>query len=685
MAEILNKYKRWKPRLIINREKEIDFVLSQDNSFTVDIDANLTKKCLISYIDTNKKECVNEGIGLSSSDEFKYENGFNNGVEFPDFGFTATDNGGLRYDKDKIDLTDFIGIITGSTLNITSGDTRLHLYEVYGNSQYYDYNCGVKSDDKDTYYSFNGGFLQGFYNLYGADYSVLPTSLVDTWNLEFVIRPRTDYVESGNTLNSEHPENKGIFFYMGTRSENKFGRFYGEDLSKYPYRKGFEDNCFDLCEDDSKEKADDYKNFMMWLWNFYHGEPTDKNLCKCCEDSGDTHDDDVVSSLTQCTVDLSTSEGHKLDSNKYFEITTDNKFLIFDRTKDGYTVHTWDDENELSIIQKKLVGRENLFLLMDRTRSGYTVNTIEKYFDSLTGQSEDYSIMNDVKDNAFALKLNDDGSVGYKYLIKDCDNEKGYSIKEEKTFAGKVVNDQWNVINVMFKILDGGVDKCGNSLGNRKMKIYIYVNGYLKLVSQELPEFRFRELNDFYDKQEGVPFNISLGGGTQGLSDSMWTDNYTRPYCKILPLEENFGGSFIGDIRSFKFYNCQMQYNEIKNNFLFETGGHVEPKEDMVKDNIIYYGFGVDYMEIVINGSQMGANKNIRNKYVSTSTIDDSHFYVVLSKKYIGSKPSQFTCGGAPMVMFEEEKIIDGKECIVYKSGEIYAPDTELIILSDNL
>jgi hypothetical protein len=321
---------------------------------------------------------------------------------------------------------------------------------------------------------------------------------------------------------------------------------------------------------------------------------------------------------------------------------------------------------------------------MNRGKSGYTVNTIDRYFDNITGQSKDYSIMTDIKDNAFALKVNEDGSIGYRYLIKDCDAESGYSVKSENTFPGMIENDKWSTINVMFKILDGGVDKCGNSLGNRKMKIFIYVNGYLKLVSQELPEFRFRESNEYFDKQEGVPFNISLGGGTQGLAESMWTDNYKHPYCRVLPIEENFGGTFIGDLRSFKFYNCQLQYNEIKNNSIYEMTNH-EQEDDFVKDNIIYYGFNVDFMNIPVEGQKMEANKNIRNRYHSISRYDDAHFYVVLSKKYTGSIPVEFTCGGAPMVMFKKEEIIKGKQCIVFESGEIYAPDTELSILSDNI
>ena len=682
MAEILNKYKRWKPRLIINRDRELDFVLSQDNSPTVEIDGDLTKRCLISYIDTNIDECIDDNGNLSSFSGFTYENYLNNNVKLDDFGFTGIDNGRIVYDN-TITLDEFVSVLTGSSIELENGDAKLHLYPAQGNTKYYNYESEIMQDDNDRYYALKGGFLQGFYKLNGFDYEVLPSNIERCWNLEFVIRPRTDYEESGMTLNMEHPENKGIFFYIGTRSENKFGRFNGEDLTKFPFRHGFEDKCFDLCKDNGNTGKVS-KEDLAWLYNFRFGQPTDKNLCdqecKGCYDSGTTE-----SSLTSCSFEIETSNGHKSDNTKYFEVTTDNKFLIFDRTKDGYTVDTWNEDDPIVVIsQGKFPGDENLFLLMNRGKSGYTVNTIDRYFDSLTGQSKDYSIVNDVKDNAFALKVNKDGSVEYKYLVKDCDSENGYKILSERTFPRMIIDDEWSTINVMFKILDGGVDKCGNSLGNRKMKIFIYINGYLKLVSQELPEFRFRELNEYFDKQEGVPFNISLGGGTQGLAESMWIDNYTHPYCKVLPIEENFGGTFIGDIRSFKFYDCQLQYNEIKNNYLFENNVRCE-EPIIVKNNILYYGFGVDVANIPVSGQQMTENNCIRNKYMATSLVDDAHFFVVIPKKYAGSRPIQFTCGGAPMVMNEKSEVLYGVECTVFESGEIYAPGTELLILSDNI
>ena len=45
----------------------------------------------------------------------------------------------------------------------------------------------------------------------------------------------------------------------------------------------------------------------------------------------------------------------------------------------------------------------------------------------------------------------------------------------------------------------------------------IYVNGYLFMTIEDFEEIIPHELNTEKEKQLGVPFNISVGGGTQGL------------------------------------------------------------------------------------------------------------------------------------------------------------------------
>ena len=92
----------------------------------------------------------------------------------------------------------------------------------------------------------------------------------------------------------------------------------------------------------------------------------------------------------------------------------------------------------------------------------------------------------------------------------------------------------------------------------------IYVNGYLIFISKELDIFNFKELNEIYQKQETVPYNISLGGGSLGLMETILPNYYAIPEY-ILPIERDFCGSFLGDIKTFKIYEGFIDYSSITN------------------------------------------------------------------------------------------------------------------------
>jgi hypothetical protein len=94
----------------------------------------------------------------------------------------------------------------------------------------------------------------------------------------------------------------------------------------------------------------------------------------------------------------------------------------------------------------------------------------------------------------------------------------------------------------------------------------VYVNGKLKQVFDNFSEFIARRLNEHKLKQVGVPFNFSLGGGTQGLLESQTFDGLD-PDDRNLPIETNFAGSFIGSISQFKFNICELKYCNIIQNF----------------------------------------------------------------------------------------------------------------------
>ncbi len=589
---ILNKYKRWVPMLVPIKNEYWDFVLSQDNTPSVPFGARMTNRCLSSYIEFGEKECQ-EAKGVCSLPGYRWEDCVSEETTLEDIGYTGVDNGLIYYGGwDKVTNKEFFDIFTNSKLTVGDNDCRLHLHQVTGNTGVYSYPMEYVENE---YYTLRGGFFQGFYKLFGFDYQVLPQYIEDEWNVEIVLRPKYEILDD-NTLNITHPENSGIFFYMGTRAENKFLQIYNTDLEKYPERvqpeRKFCDEDYFIIVDEpeetikkiSKKTNKEFNKrkaqYLAYFLNTYGYN--EYSMCGC-EKKGhhDKEEEEEKESCLNYLADLDymerdviisgatlvTSNGVLAEDSGYYEIKTDNKFLTFNRTKYGFTTANWDDDTVVVLTgSTNDFHTGNLFLLMNRTCSGYTTETIDQYYSK---NKKEYDFLSDTLGNAFALKRNDDGSISYRYMVRDCDKEEKYSILEETSFPNLLNDNKWATVNIKFVILNGnGLNECGKPYGQRKMKIYIYVNGYLKFISKELPEFDFRELKEHYEKQEGVPFNISVGGGTQGLCDSVWLD-YSKAFEKILPIEKNFAGTFIGDIKSFRFYACRLSLTEIRNNHLF--------------------------------------------------------------------------------------------------------------------
>ena len=459
------------------------------------------EECLISSIDTTNPECV-KGDELLSLNDYFYGDGCYNGILLENIGYTGVDNGLIKYRKDRISNEDFYKIYTDSEYSIESGDTRLHLHAVSGNNSIYDYPTSINEDGS---IKLNGGFYQGFFRS-GNDYAVLPSEIGvgEEWNISFKLR-KVDYEpESTKTLNDKHPENKGIFFYIGTRAENKWIYLYdklemsGTTFGDCP-TEGEDDYVFDLLEDEM-----------------------------------------VLSSQT-----FDTKSGFDISSSNDDYILSDNKFLIFDRTPGGITISNYEDDDTVMIQYKKHVKSDlNLFLYMNRTPSGYTVNDIDSIEEEQYKYTDDI-FYSDIKNNAFALFIDDNGAIGYKYLVKSCDevDENGYKIISGKSYDNIIEYDEWYDIRISFKGFSDG------------MKLMFYINGKLKYITSKLPKLNLKMLNELKEKQEGVAYNISIGGGTQGLAETIMPE-YTMIPVQSFPLEENFAGSFIGDIKGFNFYIC---------------------------------------------------------------------------------------------------------------------------------
>ena len=125
----------------------------------------------------------------------------------------------------------------------------------------------------------------------------------------------------------------------------------------------------------------------------------------------------------------------------------------------------------------------------------------------------------------------------------------------------------------------------------RMGRLKIFINGRIFYTVEDFEEVIPRALDTDKEKQVGVPFNMSWGGGTQGLHENLTLSACTAttmgmyiqdPECfpeNILSattlnklkthilLEQNFAGTFDGTISQFRFYTEPLSAPEVKHNF----------------------------------------------------------------------------------------------------------------------
>ena len=551
---------------------------------------DFTDRCLSAFIDISQDEQIkyNEDI-LQSSDKYRWSDCIcDDSFIFENFGITSVDNGRTHYDVDSISNEQFLDIFTNTKLSFVDNDCKFTLGKIYGNHKLYDYTTELTLEQGKQVLKLNGGFYQGFFCANdGKKYKVLPTDLGDGWTFEFILK-KEDFVNDKRILNDQYPENKGIFFYIGTRSENKWFERYKTDQE------------FEKCDGSGIDKeyvGNDYVDETNLNGNYFNNIP----ILDLYEDGfyfGDDYltdensgyespfedeyiekpqgcdyyiSDDYFGEETQINEndDIITSNGESVTSPQEEEIKTDNKFIIFDRTREGFTTKTWNDDNEFYLRLPKRPDIGNLFTLMDRTCHGYTTKTLERL---ISDKNKEYNVFSDLYRNALAFKIKDDGSIGYKYLVRNCESEtEDYKIESEFSFPNTIKEKEWQDIHISLipvKHRNLLLNNCSFKTlpSSDTMRIWMYVNGKLVFVSKEIPVLNLRALNDSYEKQEGIPFNISLGGGTQGLAETV-TLNYRKRPEYTLPLEKEFGGTFIGYFMVFRFFTCPLKFTEIKTNY----------------------------------------------------------------------------------------------------------------------
>lgn len=614
-------------RYHVNKSEYWDFHLWQNAA--PGISNVLDVECLSTFIDTNDPEC-HIGEKLASKSGCEWPEGVNKGIVLENIGLTGVDNGTITFDKDRITNEEFLKLYTESKLEIEPDDLRLKVTPVSGNNGLFCYDTEIVEEDGMTVSKLDGGFYQGFFQAGdGCEYKVLPNEIGSGWCMEMTLK-RQDF-ESGCAkpkMSEKNPDAAGTFLYIGTRAEDKWWKYYDvetefECMVEEGEKDGFvteecdstryfipmpeeEDECIDKDVIDYTDEGGTecpewhwtYPDALytyndnqvlhstggfVWLQNELQTSPRmqcggkkRKNCCICDKilekDCSMYVEDDyfvVDKEIDENTV-ITTKNGNDVKQPNIVEIRTDNKFLIFDRTCNGKTVMDWEEGTEIVLTDVRIKDEENYFLLFDRTCNGKTVRDFDRFSQP---EARKYDVLKDIYRNALSFKANDDGSISYRYLVRDCDSEEeAYRIESENTKPGLIQDGKWFTVAIRIKPSVYNRSTKYNSeiiQADDTMRIMMYFNGRLVLVSKPLPLLKLKKLDEPYDKQEGVPFNISIGGGTQGLCDVVYQNYMDIPQC-ILPLEREFGGTFTGFFKSFRFYTCDKDFTKIQGNYLYE-------------------------------------------------------------------------------------------------------------------
>lgn len=428
-----------------NFDAKLDTSNYWDLEVTSDEETEKDSKCegivannLVIWLDLNNSGTTTDYKTLTSLICQSIESG----LTINDIGLTGVDNG-------------LVENLSGETLTFSAGTQCFTMKNVTGET--YNYPIIPTKDFSGNYVNLVGGFYQGFFKLEGYDYELFKPRNNVGWTSEIWLSNRNDEVVTGTTLNQIYSGNTGMFFYLGTRAENKF-------------------------------------------WNIFSGE-----------------------------TGLTTTTGVNLSP---------------------------DEEKDPNL---------------------------------------------DIYDNCIGFLLTPDGRIGYRkiYFKDECINDvrvTGLTIEEKYSdftiLSGNCFNSWLHIAITFDPYLDLG-DDCDFLLApKRKGVLTIWVNGKRVMKDIDFDEILLKSLNEDKDKQLGVPYTISVGGGTQGLIESK-TFGGNDLLDKELEIEKNFAGSFYGGFSQFRFYTKKLSGLEIRNNFIYERDRYLL-KDTFGGRKIIISGIDID-------------------------------------------------------------------------------------------
>ena len=448
-----------------------------------------------------------------------------------------------------------------------------------GNTKETIYNIVSKTGTTIGYYNqLYGGFYQGFFKLFGYDYEVFPTRTNEGWTVEMLLRARQEdqYVPTTGqtTLNLTYPENTNTFFYFGTRAENKYYHHAsGSPASDSGYTRvtSVLEGCLKTCA--CSNTGITYSRCVeVYEPLVYTAQHNTTCNCGC---NGTTqvpnNDTDPLYDSMSNSFSLRLS-GDPANPKVCVKVLTFTGGCVTTGTcpttgityQTGYTITEHCSTNTIfnycSTDNPLYLNKEHWFLVDCVWERSTYYDTCDLYYRGGLGLISDTEYVDSLSNNTILL------------------------IQPPITHEGSPPAEQVEIVNLNERWLIERSDRLGS--------LKIFVNGKLLFVINGFEEVIPRALNTDKEKQLGVPFNISWGGGTQGLRESTTFEECPTSLTgmtyiqdpEVMPnetlsgtslsalttnilIEPTFGGSFDGAISQFRMYTEPLSVPEILHNF----------------------------------------------------------------------------------------------------------------------
>jgi len=504
-----------------------------------------------------------------------------------DIGLTGTDNG-LMSGLTGVSISYTRGLLPNSQkFDRYSYDRRFKMFQVRSMvptlSSYFsgitattDYGIVSQNGYNEGYYNdLYGSFYQGFYKLFGYDYEVIPERYHKGWTMEMVLKPRVipEYEPSPSetNLNTIYPENKNIFFYMGTRAEDKFYHpadytLSGSASGYTPVTSGLTDLSTSAC---------------------YNSAITNSTCVTVYPKTGTTTEH-IINYFSRPKISEQTIQNPIKDP--LYDSMSNSLAIMFSGNPLNPNICV-----RVLYFTGSCITTGSCFNTGLTYSSGYTVSTYcssKGIYDTCTGTTfveyphwvliDATFERNSYYDDCDLLWRGGLGDISYSAFTATAANN-SISLVRPPITHDNISPAMEEIININREFLDQKSDRIG--------KLKISVNGKPFFVLNNFEEIIPRPLNTKRERQVGVPFNLSWGGGTQGLRENLtfsaqtsggtWTyqqDPQLFPDSVLsgtslsaltnnIIIEKNFAGTFDGSISQFRFYIQPLSVPEIQHNF----------------------------------------------------------------------------------------------------------------------